>query len=107
MAIHRGRRPTVWCYFAPRTSTRRFFPFPNTELNLLRLLSSSRHPAEMGAPEVETFLAHLAVGRNVVASTQNQAFSALFSRRPVPLGGPGIAGGRPCVYCTPGFSPGR
>lgn len=30
-----------------------------------------RHPAEMGAPEVERFLSHLAVDRNVSASTQN------------------------------------
>ena len=36
-----------------------------------------RHPKEMGAPEVEAFLSHLAVERNVSASTQNQAKSAL------------------------------
>ena len=36
-----------------------------------------RHPAEMGAPEVEAFLTHLAVKENVAASTQNQALSAL------------------------------
>lgn len=36
-----------------------------------------RHPAEMGAAEVEAFLSHLAVDRNVAKSTQNQAFSAL------------------------------
>lgn len=36
-----------------------------------------RHPNEMGAAEVETFLSHLAVARNVSASTQNQAKSAL------------------------------
>jgi integron integrase len=36
-----------------------------------------RHPAEMGAPEIEAFLTHLAVKENVAASTQNQAFSAL------------------------------
>lgn len=36
-----------------------------------------RHPREMGAPEVEAFLSHLAVQRNVSASTQNQALSAL------------------------------
>src|SRR5450830_885841 len=32
-----------------------------------------RHPNEMGAVEVEEFLTHLAVERNVAASTQNQA----------------------------------
>jgi integron integrase len=36
-----------------------------------------RHPREMGAVEVEHFLTHLAVDRNVSASTQNQAKSAL------------------------------
>ncbi|MDP1651520.1 MAG: integron integrase [Rhodocyclaceae bacterium] len=36
-----------------------------------------RHPAEMGAAEVEAFLTHLAVAGNVAASTQNQARSAL------------------------------
>lgn len=36
-----------------------------------------RHPAEMGAPEVEAFLTHLAVNRNVAGSTQNQALAAL------------------------------
>lgn len=37
-----------------------------------------RHPATMGAPEVEAFLTHLAVKENVAASTQNQALSALW-----------------------------
>lgn len=36
-----------------------------------------RHPREMTAPEVEAFLSHLAIERNVSASTQNQALSAL------------------------------
>ena len=36
-----------------------------------------RHPAEMGAPEVQAFLTHLAVDQNVAASTRNQALSAL------------------------------
>jgi integron integrase len=36
-----------------------------------------RHPNTMGAPEVETYLTHLAADRNVSASTQNQALSAL------------------------------
>lgn len=36
-----------------------------------------RHPADMGAAEVEAFLTDLAVRRNVSASTQNQALSAL------------------------------
>jgi integron integrase len=36
-----------------------------------------RHPRDMGMAEVEAFLTHLAVARNVSASTQNQAKSAL------------------------------
>jgi integron integrase len=36
-----------------------------------------RHPAEMGAPQVQAFLTHLAAEENVAASTQNQALSAL------------------------------
>ena len=37
-----------------------------------------RHPKDMGAAEVEVFLTHLAVDRNVSASTQNLAKSTLF-----------------------------
>jgi integron integrase len=36
-----------------------------------------RHPREMGAAEVESFLSHLATGRGVSASTQNQALCGL------------------------------
>ena len=36
-----------------------------------------RHPSELGAPDVEAFLTHLAAVREVAASTQNQAKSAL------------------------------
>lgn len=36
-----------------------------------------RHPQEMGAAELEAFLSHLAVDRQVSASTQNQAKAAL------------------------------
>ncbi len=41
------------------------------------IFHGKRHPAEMGAVEVEAFLTHLAVEGNVAASTQNQARSAL------------------------------
>lgn len=36
-----------------------------------------RHPAEMGGPEVEAFLTHLANAREVAPSTHSQALSAL------------------------------
>lgn len=41
------------------------------------LFHQKRHPAEMGKDEVEAFLTHLAVDKDVAASTQNQALSAL------------------------------
>jgi integron integrase len=41
------------------------------------LFFDKRHPADMGVREVSAFLSHLAVERNVSASTQNQALSAL------------------------------
>jgi integron integrase len=36
-----------------------------------------RHPRDMGAPEVEAFLTHLANNRGLAAATQNQALNAL------------------------------
>ena len=36
-----------------------------------------KHPRELGAPEVEQFLTHLAVDRKVSAATQNQALQAI------------------------------
>jgi len=41
------------------------------------LFHGKRHPAEMGPAEVSQFLTHLAVNREVAASTQNQALAAL------------------------------
>ncbi len=41
------------------------------------LFHQKRHPIEMGAPEVEAFLSHLAVVGDVSASTQNQALAAI------------------------------
>ena len=58
--------------YSPRTETayvdwyRRFVRFHHL-----------RHPAQMGAAEVEQFLTHLALDQQVSGATQNQAFSAL------------------------------
>ena len=41
------------------------------------LFHKKKHPSAMGAEEINAFLTHLAVERNVSASTQNQALSAL------------------------------
>ncbi|MDT7604044.1 MAG: hypothetical protein QOF61_2041 [Acidobacteriota bacterium] len=54
-----------------------------TEVTYLRwirdfiIFHRKRHPKEMGAPEVRNYLSNLAVKRNVAASTQNQALSAI------------------------------
>ena len=44
------------------------------------------HPREMGEREVSSFLSYLASQRNVVASTQNQALSAILFLYRVVLG---------------------
>ena len=41
------------------------------------LFQGKKHPSAMGAPEVNEFLTHLAVERNVSASTQSQALAAI------------------------------
>ncbi len=41
------------------------------------LFHGKRHPQDMGKPEIETFLSHLVMKRNVASSTQNQAFNAI------------------------------
>lgn len=41
------------------------------------LFHNKRHPKDMGTKEISQYLTHLAVNRNVAASTQNQALSAI------------------------------
>lgn len=41
------------------------------------LFHGKRHPKEMGVDEIRTYLTHLAVDKNVAASTQNVAFNAI------------------------------
>ena len=56
---------------------------PRTEKSYLAwmkryiIFHHKRHPRDMGVPEIETFLTHLAVKEKVSASTQNQAFNAI------------------------------
>ena len=38
---------------------------------------NKKHPADMGEAEISAFLTHLAITKNVTASTQNQALPAL------------------------------
>src|SRR5262245_40272876 len=41
------------------------------------LFHGKRHPAQMGEPEIDAFLSHLALDGDVAASTQNQALNAI------------------------------
>lgn len=41
------------------------------------LFHNKRHPAEMGIGEIQAYITYLATNRNVAASTQNQALSAI------------------------------
>jgi len=41
------------------------------------LFHNKRHPDDMGAPEIQVFLSYLATEKNISASTQNQALSAI------------------------------
>ncbi len=41
------------------------------------LFHGKQHPRNMGKPEIEAFLSHLVMKRNVASSTQNQAFNAI------------------------------
>jgi len=43
------------------------------------LFHHKRHPEEMGRKEIETFLTYLVVKKNIAASTQNKALSAILS----------------------------
>jgi len=54
-----------------------YWPHVHSFLLYFRQGASWRHPREMGVPEVTEYLTHLAVKRQVSASTQNQALSAL------------------------------
>ena len=41
------------------------------------LFHGKRHPRDMGKPEIEAFLSHLVMKRNVASSTSNQAFNSI------------------------------
>ena len=70
------------------------------------LFHNKRHPREMGVGEIGQFLTHLASGKEVSASTQNQAFSAiLFLYRHIlhiELDEAALAGFRPTVSVSCG-----
>jgi len=41
------------------------------------LFHPKRHPQDMGGPEIQAFLSHLALHENIASSTQNQAAQPL------------------------------
>lgn len=77
-------RPTASRLMDQVRETLRFYHYAyNTERSyvdwILRFIrfNGKKHPEKMGKLEIERFLSHLAVNRNVAASTQNQAFNAI------------------------------
>lgn len=46
-------------------------------IRFVKFYKSEKHPREMGKKEIDSFLSHLAVKRNVSASTQRQALNAI------------------------------
>ena len=77
-------RPTASRLMDQVRETLRFYHYAyNTEKSYVEWIlkfirfNDKKHPKEMGKLEIERFLSHLAVNRNVAASTQNQAFNAI------------------------------
>jgi integron integrase len=73
--------PTLLSVFRDRAAVRRYSPrtvqaYERWVVAFIRF-HGRRHPREVGAAGVGEFLAHLAVSRQVAASTQNQALAAL------------------------------
>ena len=79
---HRSRRSAASPRSGARPDARQAFGIRTEEqyVSWARryiLFHGKRHPREMDAPELEAFLSHRAVARNVSASTQKQAKAAL------------------------------
>ena len=77
-------QPTATRLMDQVRETLRFYHYAyNTEKSyvewILRFIhfSGKKHPKDMGKPEIEKFLSHLVINRNVAASTQNQALNAI------------------------------
>lgn len=77
-------RPTASRLMDQVRETLRFYHYAyNTEKSYVEWIlkfirfNGKNHPREMGKLEIERFLSHLAVNRDVAASTQNQAFHAI------------------------------
>jgi integrase len=76
-------RPSLRLLDAVREAIRTRHYSPRTEkayvgwVRRFVVFHGKRHPSKMGADEIRTFVSWLATDRNVSASTQNQALSAL------------------------------
>ena len=76
-------QPPPWLLERVRLSLRAWHFSPRTEKSYLAWIRRyvhfhhRRHPDTLGTAEVTRYLSYLATARNVSASTQNQAFSAL------------------------------
>ncbi|RKY55527.1 MAG: hypothetical protein DRP89_03140 [Candidatus Neomarinimicrobiota bacterium] len=64
----------------PKGCLRHSIRTEDTYVNWIRryiFFHNKRHPKDMGEKEIAQFLSHLAVNRNISASTQNQALCAI------------------------------
>ncbi len=64
-------------HYSPRTEETYVQWYRRFVHHQAKVAGRMRHPAEMGAAEVEAFLTHLAVNLRLSASSQNQALNAL------------------------------
>ena len=60
-------------HYSPRTER----TYCDWIVRYVKFHGAKKHPRHMGKTEIEAFLTHLAVNRNVAAATQNQAFNAI------------------------------
>ena len=79
-AIHRKKSPfldSVSDYMSVRRYSKRTIRSYVYWIRYFIVFNKMRHPRDMGAAEVERFLTHLSVTRQVAVSTQKLALSAL------------------------------
>ena len=67
------RQVLQYHHYSPRTQR----TYCDWIVRYVKFHGAKKHPRHMGKTEVEAFLTHLAVNRNVAAATQNQAFNAI------------------------------
>ncbi len=70
--LERVRQVARLLHFSPKTETSYLYYIKD-----FILFHHQRHPREMSVAEIRAYLSHLAIEKNVAASTQNVALSAL------------------------------